>query len=263
MPIRVTCPACHTRFNVSDKFAGKEGPCPKCKKLIRVPDASDEVKVHEREVGPKDSKGRSILKPIARQETKVSNVQMTIIIAGIVTFFVLALVMRLMIVPDEFPQWLLMLSALVIAPATVYAAYTFLRNQDLGTIPKDELIKRVAVCSVVYALLWFAMPLAAFAFNDSYEMGSWMIALGAMLGIGGAAGMFSMDFDYLFGLIHYGLYLVICLLGRVIAGIGILPGINSQSKEPVQQVAPSVVQLGDSLPLSEFLEPLLSLVAFV
>ena len=257
MSIRVTCPSCHTRFNVSEKFAGKEGPCPKCKKTIRVPDASQEVKVHEREVGPKDSKGRSILKPIARQETKVSSVQMTIIIAGIVTFLVLALVMRLMILPEEFPQWLLMLSALVIAPAATYAAYTFLRNQELGTIPQDELIKRVAVCSVIYALLWFAMPLAKFAFNDQYEMGSWMIALGAMLGIGGATGMFSMDFDYLFGLLHYGLYLVICLVGRVIAGIGILPGINSEPSEPVQRVAPSVVQLG------EMLQPLFALVDFI
>jgi len=257
MSIRVTCPNCHTRFNVSEKFAGKEGPCPKCKKTIRVPAASEEVKVHEREVGPKDSKGRAILKPIARQETKVSNVQLTIIIAGIVTFLVLSLVMRLMILPEEFPQWLLMLSALVIAPATAYAAYTFLRNQDLGTIPNDELVKRVGACSVIYALLWFAMPLAAFAFNDSYEMGSWMVALIAMLGIGGAVGMFSMDFDYLFGLIHYGLYLVICLLGRVIAGIGILPGINSSPTEPVQRVAPSVVQL------SEMLEPLFALLNFI
>lgn len=257
MSIRVTCPSCHTRFNVSEKFAGKEGPCPKCKKTIRVPDASQEVKVHEREVGPKDSKGRAILKPIARQETKVSSVQMTIIIAGIVSFLVLALVMRLMILPEEFPQWLLMLSALVIAPAAAYAAYTFLRNQELGTIPRDELIKRVAVCSVIYALLWFAMPLAKFAFNDQYEMGSWMIALGAMLGIGGVTGMFSMDFDYLFGLLHYGLYLVICLVGRVIAGVGILPGINSEPSEPVRQVAPSIVQLG------EMLQPLFALVDFI
>ncbi|MDA8563578.1 hypothetical protein N9L06_03895 [Mariniblastus sp.] len=257
MSIRVTCPNCHTRFNVSEKFAGKEGPCPKCKKVIRVPDATEEVKVHEREVGPKDSKGRAILKPIARQETKVSNVQMTLIIAGIVTFLVLALVMRLMIPPEEFPQWLLMLSAIAIAPPTAYAAYTFLRNQELGTIPQDELIKRVGVCSVVYALLWFAMPLAKYAFNDSYEMGSWMVALAAMLGIGGAAGMFSMDFDYLFGLIHYGLYLVVCLLGRIIAGIGILPGINSSQSEPVQRVAPSVVQL------DEMLQPFFALVDFI
>ena len=29
MPIRVTCTGCHARFDVSEKFAGKEGPVPK------------------------------------------------------------------------------------------------------------------------------------------------------------------------------------------------------------------------------------------
>src|SRR6476661_3159539 len=30
MAIAVVCPSCHARFQVQDKFAGKEGPCPKC-----------------------------------------------------------------------------------------------------------------------------------------------------------------------------------------------------------------------------------------
>ena len=37
MPISVVCPGCKARFNVSDKFAGKKGPCPKCKTVLTVP----------------------------------------------------------------------------------------------------------------------------------------------------------------------------------------------------------------------------------
>lgn len=37
MPILVTCPGCKAQFNVSDKFAGKQGPCPKCKAVISIP----------------------------------------------------------------------------------------------------------------------------------------------------------------------------------------------------------------------------------
>lgn len=242
MPIRVTCNKCFTRFNVSEKYAGQNGPCPKCKTIIKVPELTDEVKIHAPEVGPTDSKGRSILKPIARQETKLSSVHLTLIIASIVTFLVMALVMRFMISdPAEFPLWLLGLSAFVVAPPAAYAAYTFLRNQELTAIPHNELIKRVLICSIVYALTWFAMPLAKYAFNDSYEMGSWMTGLIAMLAAGGAAGMLSMDFDYLMGLIHYGLYLVICLCGRLVAGLGFLPSGGESESEPAQQVAPSVV----------------------
>lgn len=37
MPIQVTCPGCKATFSVSEKFAGKQGPCPKCKAPIQVP----------------------------------------------------------------------------------------------------------------------------------------------------------------------------------------------------------------------------------
>src|SRR6187401_2984774 len=57
MAIDVTCASCKTRFQVSDKFAGKQGPCPKCKKIITVPTKKDEVVIHVPESGPKDSKG--------------------------------------------------------------------------------------------------------------------------------------------------------------------------------------------------------------
>ena len=72
MPIQVTCPGCLSRFTVSDKYAGKKGPCPKCKKEIMVPDKAQEVVIHAPEVsGPKDSKGVAVLKPIKRGEFRV------------------------------------------------------------------------------------------------------------------------------------------------------------------------------------------------
>ena len=37
MSIFVVCPGCHSRFNVSEKFAGQSGVCPKCKGPIERP----------------------------------------------------------------------------------------------------------------------------------------------------------------------------------------------------------------------------------
>ena len=88
MAIDVTCPACHTRFQVSEKFAGKSGPCPKCKKTIKVPEKKDEVVIHAPEVsGPKDSTGVAVLKPIGRTETRLSMMQMATIFGSIVVPF--------------------------------------------------------------------------------------------------------------------------------------------------------------------------------
>ena len=73
MPIQVTCPGCHARFKVSDKFAGQTGPCPKCKKPITIPKKEDEVVIHAPEAyGPKGVDGTATLKPIERKESSAS-----------------------------------------------------------------------------------------------------------------------------------------------------------------------------------------------
>ncbi len=232
MPIRVTCNKCHTRFDVSDKFAGKEGPCPKCKTQIRVPEKTDEIVIHAPTEGPKDSKGRPVLKPIGRKETILSSVQITLIAVCIIGFLVGALVLRMMMEGDlsKFPSWLLFVAAIGIAPPVVYSAYTFLRNQELGAFVGRELWNRVLICSCVYAVLWFAVYLGAIAFNDKYELGTWLTAFIPMIGIGAGAAMLLFDIEYLMGMVHYGMYLGICLIGRWIAGIGVLPGMLYEGK---------------------------------
>ena len=230
MPIRVTCPGCHTRFNVSEKFAGKEGPCPKCKKTIKIPSADEEVTIHAPEIKDQGT-GRAISKPIARSETNLSSVHIALIACSIVGFFVGAVVMNIM-VPDKinFPMPVLWVAAVLIAPPLVFGAYTFLRDQELGSFLGKELWVRITVCGLIYAGLWFAMPVAKYAF-DGYELGSWGLAIGGMIGLGAGAAMLVLDLDYLMGIVHYGLYLGTCLLGRLIVGIGTLPGMLEPAVE--------------------------------
>ena len=236
MSIRVTCPKCHARFNVSEKFAGRSGPCPKCKSTIAIPKQEEQIVIAEPEHGPKDASGRSILKPIGRTETRISSVQLTIIICAIVGFLLAALVLNIAIADkSKFPGFILWISAIAIALPICYAGYTFLRDPELGSFLGRELWTRIGICAVVYALTWLAMPLGKFAFSDSYEIGAWVIALVLMLGVGGAAGMLSFDFDYLTGLLHYGLYLGLCIIGRLICGIGVLPQ-NGADTRPVPTV---------------------------
>lgn len=236
MPIRVTCPGCHTRFNVSEKFAGKEGPCPKCKKKITIPAADEKVEIHAPETsGPKDSKGRAVLNPIKRKETVLNGVQIAMIACSIIGFLLSAIVMNQM-VPDKskFPDIILWISALIVAPPMVYGAYTFLRDQELGSFDGKELWMRVLICSVAYAALWILMPVAEYAF-DGYEMGSWGCAIVAMIAAGAGAAMLVLDLEYIMGIVHYGMYLGLCLLGRLLVGIGTLPGMLEKAPSTEDQ----------------------------
>jgi predicted Zn finger-like uncharacterized protein len=225
MAIRVTCPGCHTRFNVSEKFAGKEGPCPKCKKVIKVPERSEEVKIHAPEsFGPKDKAGRATIKPVFRKETKVTPIGITIVTVAIVGFLLFALISRIATNNGaNCPVWLVALGAVALAIPCCYAGYTFLRNQEGGAYVGKELWMRVGICAAIYAALWIAMPIAKIAFID-YGLGAWLVATLLMAGIGAAVCMYTLELDYLVGLLHYGLYFGCCLIMRVAAGIGVFPG---------------------------------------
>ena len=64
MPIAVVCSSCKARFQVSEKFAGKQGPCPKCKSIITIPKVEEQVQIHAPEEAAKVATGEPTLKPI-------------------------------------------------------------------------------------------------------------------------------------------------------------------------------------------------------
>ena len=86
MSIIVVCPGCLKSFKVSDKFAGKTGPCPNCKRTLQVPTKEQEVKVHAPEAfagGGKSTTGKLVTKPIARVNAKLRPVTTTLIVAAV------------------------------------------------------------------------------------------------------------------------------------------------------------------------------------
>ena len=226
MSIRVTCNKCHTRFNVSEKFAGKEGPCPKCKTKIRVPMPTDEVRIEAPKTkGPTDTEGRAIVAPILRQETVLSSVQITMLVAGLIGFLVLAFGMRFAGLEDGSQLWsvILGIGALLLAVPLTFVTYHIIRNNDLEPFRGFELWKRVAICGAVFAVTWFALPAAAYAFRGQYFIGSWALASVAMFAAGAIASMGCFEFDWLLGVVHYGLYFAVAVVGRFLAGLPGLP----------------------------------------
>ncbi|MCA9107859.1 MAG: hypothetical protein KDA83_20785 [Planctomycetales bacterium] len=223
MAIRVTCPGCKTRFNVGDQFAGKTGPCPKCKASIKIPDKSEEVVVHGPDAfGPKDSKGRAVSKPIFREETKVTPVQLTMLIGAVLLAIGGALAVRFIGKPLPVP--LLMVVAAVLAPPLSWAGYAFLRNQELASYRGTELWARVGITSLLFVALWGLFPVIAYALNaDGFTMVVAGSALLGMLFAGGAITMVAYDLDYMLGCVHFGLYLIVCLVLRFIANLSFLP----------------------------------------
>lgn len=218
MSILVVCPGCKASFNVSDKFAGKEGPCPKCKAKIKIPEQDEVVKIHvpeEHAGGGKDTKGRPTTKPISREETKLKPTMMVAIGGGILAVLVVAVMMRL---TGSASPLLTGIGLAVISPPIVIGCYSILRDAELEPHRGTALLVRSIICALIYAVTW-----GVFAFilpeGITDEMWSWLFVTPPFLLIGGLTALACLDFDFGTGVIHYSFYVLLTMLIGYLAGL--------------------------------------------
>ena len=224
MPIQVICPGCHTRFKVSEKFAGKSGACPKCKGSIQVPGADESVVIHEpehSEMGAKDARGQFVLKPVAKTDSQFSIVMFIAVLAIAVAVLAAAIVMR---GADTGTQQIAMaLGALLLAPPLTWAGYKFLRDDELEAHMGRELAIRTVVCSLAYAGLWGVYTWLYPMIMGDTSMESWdptvIPLIVPILVVGAGAAYVCYDLTLGSGFFHYCLYLLVTVLLRMTMGL--------------------------------------------
>ncbi|TWU10242.1 hypothetical protein [Allorhodopirellula heiligendammensis] len=222
MSIQVTCPHCYKRFQVSDKFAGKSGPCPACKKSIKVPELTEQVVVHAPvDDSPKDSKGRSVLKPITAEDPVLTNRMLFIATGCVVGLFAIALGFR---ISGGVPLGAQILGAILLAPPLTRIGYTFVHDRELAPYTGVELRNRVLVCSALFVATWIVyafIPGYVFELDAPREM-SWTIAavtFCVMLVLGTFASVACFELEFPNGLAHAGFYYSIVIILALVAGV--------------------------------------------
>jgi len=223
MPIQVTCPHCYKRFQVSDKFAGKTGPCPACKKSIKVPELTEQVVIHAPTDGaPKDSKGQSVLKPIKAKDPELTRKMLGIAVGCVLGVFLLTLGFRLTY--EEAPRWAQILGVILLAPLLTRIGYGFVHERELAPYTGIELRNRVLICSALFVATWIIyafVPAYLFELDAANEM-SWTIAgitFCVMLGLGALASVACFELEFPAGLIHAGFYFAAVIILALIAGV--------------------------------------------
>jgi len=249
MPIQVICPGCHTRFKVGDQHAGKAGACPKCKGQIQIPALGDEVIIHapELEAGAKDAKGRNVLKPLRRKETKFQ--LNTALIAGGASLLTVAIAFLIGNSQGDLGgslTWILAGGALLLGPPLAYAGYFFLRNdEELEAFRGRELLLRCGACGAAFAATWGLYWYLGAQFFELGEARLELFQIGVLLIpmvlLGTAASYLSFDFEPLTGFFHYTLYFVATVLLRAVMFLPLLPGMGDgpQDAAPRSKVSAS------------------------
>lgn len=242
MPIHVICPTCHARFKVGDQHGGKSGNCPKCKGAIQIPKAEDEVVIHapEVEAGAKDAKGRNVLKPIKRTETKFQLNAALIIGGAVVLVFAVAFLLGNSREQLTGALTYIMAGGLaILGPALAYAGYTFLRDDEAGAFTGTDLLVRALGSGLVYALTWGVYWYVGYTVFGSEPylitgLELWQIGLlvGICIGIGTFTAFVAFDFEPMTGFFHFALFFVTTVLLRFLIVGNFLPGMNREEKKP-------------------------------
>ena len=221
MSILVVCRSCRKRFKVSEKFAGKKGACPNCKEEIIVPTEDEKVQIHtpeHSETGARSVTGELVLKPVSREDTAFSPQAIGLIAMLSVGVVLLAFLMRLM--SDGARPIIGAIGAVLVAPPLVWAAYRFLRNDDLEAYEGTALWIRTAICSAVYAGTWGFYALIPGVYTS--EMYFWVLLGPLFAAFGITASFASFDLEPTNAFFHYAFYVMVTFLLAMAMGITIL-----------------------------------------
>lgn len=223
MPILVVCPSCKAEFKVSEKFAGKSGPCPKCKATIKVPAAEAEVKIHapeEATAAPGKAGGKAAapkpgsIKPLARQETQLRPVAAVAIVLGICLVIAGAWFGRPVFQANG---WLRAIALVVVSIPIVAAGYAFLRDDELEPYRGGSLLLRSLICALVYAATWLAVSFIPADMARSNM--NWFFLAPPFAIVGALTALATLDLDFGSGFFHYAFYVVLTLALAYLCGL--------------------------------------------
>ncbi len=212
MPISVVCSSCKARFSVSEKFAGKQGPCPKCKAVITIPKAEEQVQIHGPEDAPPGAKtvsGAPSLKPITRKETKLQLIPIVISVCGTLAVLAITAVAG-KIFKDIFALRAIGLWAVSVPICA--AGYSFLREQELEPHRGMWLWVRAAVCGLGFSLLWLGYWFIPPDLRSSTW--SYFLIAPALLSLGGGIAFATFDLDFVNG------FFLCCFFAAVTLALG-------------------------------------------
>ena len=221
MAIDVICPGCHKRFQVSDQFAGKKGPCPGCQTIIEIPKLEDVVVVHERETTKTGAPTK--LNSIRRQGTTVSKLELVISLTAVLLGLATAIVGRFTIAEDAVAPELLIsgIAGSMLGIGTSLLGYIVLRNSELEIVNDRKTILKASGIGILYAVLWRLQIIitdSALTMDDGIILPGVIVLALALTAIASFIPMILLEFEFAQGLVHTSLFIASLVAYSLILG---------------------------------------------
>ncbi len=222
MSIFVVCPGCRKRFEVNEQFAGRTGPCPSCKKPIKIPKVEEQVVVHAPAEAPpgKTKTGKAPPKPVSRKDARFRPVLAAVIAAAALVVMVATLSARSVLADSTWMSWLFRaVGLLLVSPPLVIGGYAFLRNDELEPYRGKELYLRAGVVALVFAGLWAFFGHLENTFLTRDDIWQWIFVAPPFFVVGALAALACLDLDFGSGFFLYSFYVAATVLLRWLADL--------------------------------------------
>ena len=221
MAIDVICTGCHKRFQVSDEFAGRKGPCPGCKTVIEIPKLEDIVVVHERETTKTGAPTK--LNSIRRQGTTVSKLEIIISLAAVTLGLTTAFIGRFTISGASSSPGILIwgIAGSMLGIGTSLLGYIVLRNSELEIVNDRKTILKASGIGILYAVLWRLQIIitdSALTMEDGIILPGVIVLALALTAIASFLPMVLLEFEFAQGLVHTSLFIAALVAYSLILG---------------------------------------------
>jgi len=219
MPILVVCPGCRKRFQVSDQFAGRTGPCPHCKATIRIPTPEQEVKIQVPEpVSKVASSGGEhlVIRPIAHRDMKWRVGVAAAIAGGWLAILLVGYLAQGILIGSLLLRGI---GLLLVSPLLVIGGYAFLRDDEFEPYRGRPLRIRAGILTLVFVLLWGVYGFVVKG-GVGGELWTWFVVVPPFVVIGALAAHACLDLDFDNAFMLYGFYVVATIVLGWAAGLG-------------------------------------------
>ena len=170
MAIDVICPGCFKRFQVSDQFAGRTGPCPGCKTVISIPTLEDQVVIEEPVHKPGAPGAHTKIDGIARRVGFFGRFEVITLCSLFAAAAVIAILSNILQgdpvgVLNATSGFFFALGLVLVSLASSVLGYGVLKDSEVEAFDRRSTIIRSAITAIIYCLIASVFVAAALLFD--------------------------------------------------------------------------------------------------
>ena len=155
MPLHVICSGCLKRFQVGDRFAGMQGPCPNCGTIIDIPRESVKMQGDDDAEWTKKEKRKAALRPISHIGIEFDPVKTRYYALGVLGVLLLTFLLGCIPMYAALRSFLGILGLCPIVFPLVLFGYQTLRDREqMFAFSGEELYRRAGIVAAGYVILW-------------------------------------------------------------------------------------------------------------